>query len=252
MTGFLVLLRKELLEQWRTHRLPVIGLVFLVVGISSPLLAFYTPQLLEEFAAEVEVVFPEPSARDALDQLLGNLGLVALISAILLAMGSVAREKESGTAALVLSKPVGRPAFLLAKLIALGATMTTGVALAGAATYLYTAILFETLPMAGYVVFCGLVLLTYLVTMTVTFLGSVVLRSAMGAAGIGVGGFVVLLTLSAIPVVGEYSPMALPGPAMALALGEAAGGVAKPLISSIVLISLAWMAAWVSFRKQPL
>ncbi len=133
MKGFLVLLRKELKEQWRTFRMPVVGAIFLAVGIASPLLAKYTPEMIEQFAGDIEVVLPTPVAKDAIDQLVGNLGLVAIFAAILLAMGSVAGEKERGTAALVLTKPVTRPAFLMAKFAALLATLSVGMILAGLA-----------------------------------------------------------------------------------------------------------------------
>ena len=55
--------------------------------------------------------------RDAADQFLKNLGQAGILTAILLAMGSVANEKERGTAALILSKPASRGAFLGAKLV---------------------------------------------------------------------------------------------------------------------------------------
>ena len=52
MTGFSVLLRKELLEQWRTLRLPVVAAVFLLNGIISPLLARFTPELVEALGGD--------------------------------------------------------------------------------------------------------------------------------------------------------------------------------------------------------
>ena len=52
MAGFGPLLRKELLEQWRTLRLPVIATIFLLVGLSSPLLARFTPEILKSVAGD--------------------------------------------------------------------------------------------------------------------------------------------------------------------------------------------------------
>jgi ABC-2 type transport system permease protein len=114
VTGFAILLRKELLEQWRTRRLPVVAVVFLTFGIASPLLARYLPEIVKSLGgAGFEIKIPEPTARDAIDQFLKNLGQAGVLTAILLAMGSVANEKERGTAALVLSKPASRAAFLV-------------------------------------------------------------------------------------------------------------------------------------------
>ena len=99
MTGFRVLLRKELLEQWRTLRLPVVAAVFLLVGLSSPLLARFTPELLDALGgSQLQIVLPTPTAADAVDQLIKNVSQFGILVAVLLAMGSVATEKERGTA----------------------------------------------------------------------------------------------------------------------------------------------------------
>ena len=52
-------------------------------------------------------------------------------------MGSVASEKERGTAALLLTKPVGRGAFLVAKIVAISATLGISTAIAGAGAWFY-------------------------------------------------------------------------------------------------------------------
>ena len=107
-------------------------------------------------------------------------------------MGSVANEKERGTAALILSKPASRGAFLGAKLVGIGLTLAISLGLASVASWFYTAILFEPPSALGWLGMTGLLLLTLLVYMALTFLGSTLTRSALAAAAIGVGGLVVL------------------------------------------------------------
>jgi ABC-2 type transport system permease protein len=46
MRGFAILLRKELLESWRTLRLPVVVGLFLLVGLLSPLTARFLPEII--------------------------------------------------------------------------------------------------------------------------------------------------------------------------------------------------------------
>ena len=114
VTGFGVLLRKELLEQWRTLRLPVIAAVFVLIGLGSPLLARFTPELVEALGgAQFQIVLPPPTTADAVDQLIKNVSQFGILVAVLLAMGSVATEKERGTAGLILTKPASRGAFLV-------------------------------------------------------------------------------------------------------------------------------------------
>ena len=106
MTGFGVLMRKELLEQWRTWRMLVVGIVFAIFGIGSPILARYTPELVKALASDqLAGAIPTPTITDAIVQFQKNLGQTGILAAILLAMGSVAVEKERGTAALLLTKP---------------------------------------------------------------------------------------------------------------------------------------------------
>src|SRR5689334_24992025 len=120
MAGIGALLRKELLESWRTLRLPIVAVVFLLVGLSSPLLARFTPEILKAVAGDqIPITLPTPTAADAFDQLAKNLNQFGALIAILLAMGAVAAEKERGTAALLLAKPAGRAGFLVAKLVAI-------------------------------------------------------------------------------------------------------------------------------------
>ena len=46
MSAGRVLLRKELLESWRTLRLPIVAGLFLLVGLTSPLLAKFLPEII--------------------------------------------------------------------------------------------------------------------------------------------------------------------------------------------------------------
>jgi ABC-2 type transport system permease protein len=253
MTGLGPLLRKELLEQWRTRRLLVVAVVFTTFGIGSAFLARYTPELVESLAGDqFQIVVPTPTVRDAVDQFLKNLAQAGILTAILLAMGSVANEKERGTAALILSKPASRAAYLAAKLIAIGATLAASLALASAGAYIYTALLFEAPPVGGWFAMTALLLLSLLVYTALTFLGSTLSRSAIAAAGLGIGGMIVLAIVSALPNVGPYTPGGLTTPAQGLALGADAGPVIGPvLVNAGLLVALA-VAAWLAFRRQEL
>jgi ABC-2 type transport system permease protein len=90
MRGFAVLLKKEITEQWRTGRLPVVAVIFLLFGLASPVLAKYTPDIVKLAASSIDIKVPTPTIKDAVDQLIKNLNQVGVLTAILLAMGSVA------------------------------------------------------------------------------------------------------------------------------------------------------------------
>jgi ABC-2 type transport system permease protein len=254
MTGGLVLFRKELLESWRTLRLPIVTALFLLVGLSSPLLAKFLPEIIKAATGDQlpSIPIPTPVAADAATQLWKNLAQFGAIAAIVLAMGSVATEKERGTAAFVLSKTVSRGAFLAAKIGSIGAVLAIGVVLATAVAWFYTAVLFEPLPVAGWAAFAVLAWIGLAVWGAITFAGSVVTGSTAAAAGIGFVGLLVLSIGSAIPTVARYLPGGLAEPAIALAAGTAADttNIATATAGSIVVILVALVVAAWSFRSQ--
>jgi ABC-2 type transport system permease protein len=253
MTGFGVLLRKELLEQWRTLRLPVIAAVFVLIGLGSPLLARFTPELVEALGgAQFQIVLPPPTTADAVDQLIKNVSQFGILIAVLLAMGSVATEKERGTAGLILTKPAGRGAFLVAKLVAIGGTLALATFLAAAAAWFYTLVLFEALPVVGFAASAAVQWLALMVFASITFLGSTLTRSALAAAGIGIAAFIVIGVLSVFPSVAPYLPVGLGAPARALALGMPVGEIAGPIVANVALIAAAVGLSWLSFRRQEL
>lgn len=253
MIGLGQMLRKELLEQWRTRRMLVVAIVFAALGIGSPLLARYTPELVKALAGDqFQIVVPPPTAADAVSQFLKNLGQAGVLTAILLAMGSVAVEKERGTAALLLTKPLSRGAFLLAKLLAVAVTLLVGLVAAGIGGYYYTAILFESLPPLGWAAMTGLLLLSLVAYAALTFFGSVLARSSLAAAGIGIGALVVLAILSALPSIGPYTPGGLTTPGAALALGKEAGAVIGPVLANLAGVAAVFGLAWLAFRRQEL
>jgi ABC-2 type transport system permease protein len=254
VTGFGPLLRKELLEQWRTKRLLVVAVVFVALGIGSAFLARYTAEFVQALGGvPFDIEFPEPTTADAVTQFLKNLGQAGILTAILLAMGSVAAEKERGTAALLLSKPASRGAFLAAKLVAIGATLAVSLALASAAGYFYTVLLFEPPDALGWVAMTGLLLLALLAYAALTFLGSTLTRSSIAAAGIGIAGLIGVGVLSALPNISPYTPAGISGePAMALALGNDPGPLLGPLLANVGFVLAVAALAWLVFRRQEL
>ena len=251
MTGFGLLLRKEIREQARTMRLPVVVAVFAVFGILSPVFARYVREIVEAIGGgQFEGMIPEPVVGDAVVQFTKNMGQFGVLIAILVTMGSVATEKERGTAAFLLTKPITRGAFVGAKVLAIGALLALATAVAGVLCWIYTVILFEPLPAVHFAAAVGLVWLSLAVVAALTFLASVATRSALVAGGIAFGAFLVAGILSALPSVGAYMPTSLWGAADLLALGTVPDPLAGPIVVNILFAAAAIGLAWWSFRRQ--
>jgi ABC-2 type transport system permease protein len=246
-------LRKELMEQWRTSRLIVLAVVLLVFGLTSPLLAKYTPEMLklipgaDQFAALV----PKPTILDAVAQYVKNIGQFGVIMAILVSMGSLAVEKERGTAALMLVKPLPRGSFLAAKFLALAISFIVALGLAMLAGYYYTLVLFGPLDWGAWLALNGLLGLEMLVYVALTMLFSTLLRSQAAAAGLGLGSLAVLLLLGSLPVVGNAMPDKLVTWGASLFTGPAMPAWGAMWVSAGIILA-ALLAAWLAFRRQEL
>jgi ABC-2 type transport system permease protein len=260
MRGLGILLRKEWLESWRTYRLPVIAGLFVLVGLTSPLLARYLPEIIEVAAGDTlgaAIPIPTPTAVDAVVQVQKNLAQFGALAAILLAMGSVASELERGTAAFVLARPVRRGTFLVAKAISIGLILALCVGLAVAIGWIYTAILFEPQPVDGWIAMALLGWLALCAWGALTFLASAVTGSALAAAGLGFVAFLVLSLVAVVPAIARWTPAGLTVPATELATG--ASTVADlgvelwlPVVATTLLIALAVGGAHVAFGRREL
>lgn len=257
MSGFGILLQKELAEAWRTRRLPVVAILFVAVGIISPLTARYLNEILAvALGDQLPLALPEPTVATALEQLQKNLGQMGALAAIALAMGSVSGELDRGTAALVLAQPVGRPAFLVAKLFAIAVVLGVATLLASAVAWLYTAILFEPVPVGGWLAMTALSWLALVTWAALTFLASATTGSTTAAAGLGFVGLVGLGLVAMVPAADRLLPTGLTAPAIALAAGGGAsldgGRLATAVAGSVVLIAISLAGALTAFRRREL
>ncbi|MGC8873280.1 MAG: ABC transporter permease [Chloroflexia bacterium] len=248
-----VALRKELLEIVRSHRLTILGTVLLLFGLLSPLLARFTPNIVRMLPGgeSLAALVPEPSVGDAVGQYVKNTTQFGVILALLLAMGMVAQEKERGTAALLLVKPLSRTGFLVAKFTALAVTFALSLSAAGAGAYLYTAFLFAPLSAGPWIALNALLFLFLLVYVAVTLLCSTLARSTLIAGGLAFGAVVLLGGLAAIPRLGDYLPSRLTSCGATLALGGDCSWRPAAAVS-LGLIALALAAACLAFERQEL
>ena len=98
MNHFFVFLKKELLEYARTYKLLILLTVFIIFGITNPLIAKLTPDLLANFMPEgMTVTIPEPTALDSWAQFFKNTQQMGLIVLLLVFSGVLANEISKGT-----------------------------------------------------------------------------------------------------------------------------------------------------------
>lgn len=246
MGGFFVVFRKELLQQIKTHRFLIVVAVFLIFGLGTPLLLHYLPALVPSGEG---FDLPEFTATDSVKEYVGTFGQLGLLAAILVAMGAVARERESGTAAMVLTKPVGSAAFIVAKLAAMGLTFLAGIIVGGVGCYFYTAVIFGD-PGAAEFVAANLIAGCYLmVCLSVTLMFSSFFRSQMAAGALSLVCLIALTLTASLSIMKDYSPGAL----LSWAIQVAGGGTSHvwgALAVSMIVVILTVVAGWQVFRNK--
>lgn len=143
MTRFIAFLKKEHLAHWRSGRLLMLTLLFILFGVMNPAFAMLTPHLLEMMeesitTSGITIGTVTVNAMDSWVQFFKNIPL-ALCAFVLLESNLFTQEYQSGTLILTLSKGLSRPQVLLSKGLLLALLWSTGYWLCTAITYGYNA-----------------------------------------------------------------------------------------------------------------
>lgn len=254
MTAFAAFLAKELREARATWRLWVVPGVLVVIGLTSPVLAAVTPALIDATAGRspgVVIEVPDPVARDAYVQFLGNLMQLALLAIIATGGAAVAAERRAGTAVLMLTKPLTRTGFIVAKVVS-GIALLTAATVAGAALcVVVTLMLFDASHIAAFAASVGLWLaLAAMFTAIMVLLSAATLRQGP-ATGAGIAVYVVLLALTGFPLVRDHSPAGIIASSDALLSGREVA-LLWPLATTLAVTALCVVGAAVVFRRKEL
>jgi ABC-2 type transport system permease protein len=224
--GVRAFLDKEWRESWRSGRLFLLSALFLVLGISTPLMMKFLPQLIPaEWQSVFSALLPTGPAA-AVDALFKNLAQVGLLALVLVVMGTVAEERARGQLELVLSKPVSVAGIVWAKFAVHAFAFLLAVLCAFLPFFAYLRILsppgVSFLPLlvgAGFLTVYGLLVIAF------TLFASALFASQVGAALLS-GGF--FLALSFLPNLGgdfaRLSPAGLLAAARGAALGAGRSG----------------------------
>jgi ABC-2 type transport system permease protein len=255
MKGYRAILEKEMVELWRSYRLAVTCGLFTALGVGLPVLVRYLRGITRLFGqVDPELAIGKTGVPDVVEALVKALWLLGPIAAILLTMGSVTGERRARTAAFVLAKPVSRAAFVWAKFVAIALVLALATALAVLATWVYTGILFSGQPPFAWVQLWLLAWLAALVFEAITLAASASLRSASGAAAVGLTAFGGITLASTVVTLNHWLPTGLGAAGQALVLGELGGDVDpfQTVLASVAILAAALAVAWVRFARTDL
>lgn len=249
MRIFWIQLHKELREQWVTKRLMIVLVVMIGFGLLSPITAKLMPDLIASLGEQenITIVIGEVTANDAIDQFIQNVTQMVMLLVILMSFSTVVHERENNTMALILTHPIPREVFVLAKFAALAILFALGVAVSAATAFFYTAVLFDAPDIGGFLALVGLLYVYLMVFMALSVLASTVGRSTAGAVALAFGLVVVVLVAG---IFTTLAPGELPGWGRGIATGIGSPDRFGALIAALVIIAASMAASVLALRRQ--
>lgn len=253
MNGFVVFAAKEVREILRTWRIWVLPGILLFFALTGPVLARYTPEIVGALAGSQlgGLKLPTPTYLDSYTQWVKNLSQIALFALIIIYGSIISAETRNGTAVLVLTKPVSRAAFVIAKASVHSVFLAVLVVMGTLLTWGLTAAVFGKAPGSALWSSAMVWLVFGVLFLSLMTLLSVLIGSAAGAAGAGLGIYALVSIASIWKPLGSYSPAALATQPASLAAGKDAA-VLWPVLTSLLLAVVLVAFAAQAFRRKDL
>ena len=153
LSGFMNMLKIENSRWWNRRNILTQSIVWLASVNFLVAMPLIVAPMLEGM--------PAITLEEGGEIFMGIFSNVLAIGSVILLQGSLVGEKQSGTAAWILSNPISRPSYVLSKLVAnTGGIMFVGVLLQGAVGYIILSYAVgAALPIASYVTAMGLLAL---------------------------------------------------------------------------------------------
>lgn len=252
MMTLFTLIRKELLEQWRTKKILILSIVFLFVAIASPILAKITPELLKTLSVPgMTITLPKATYLDSLDQFIKNVSQIALLVLVFVVAGAISDEKNRKTLEILLTKPVSRTLFVLSKFKAYFISISAIFVASSLLFYLYTVSTFASFSLWNFTLMTGNVLLYILMIVAVTILASTIVSNSIAAGGIGFISYILFGTIfSLFEPLQKYSPNKIFSVYKDIIVKGWNGDLVLPIVVIVSVIIMSVLISVFVFSKQ--
>ena len=256
MKSLLAFIKKETMEQLRSGRLIILGILFILLGIMNPAVAKLTPWLLEVLADSLAesgmiVTSVTVTTMDSWMQFFKNIPM-GLIAFILLQSSIFTKEYQSGTLVLALTKGIQRYKVVISKTVVLAVLWTFGYWVCFGITYGYNAYFWDNSVVQNllFSVVCWWLFGVWVIALLILF--STIAKSNTDVL-VGTGSVVLVsYLLGLLPKLREYLPTLLTdGNSLIYGVEEAAIYVV-PLIIALATSLICFVMSIPIFNKKQL
>lgn len=256
MRSLLACVKKEMMEQLRSGRLIILGILFVLLGIMNPAIAKLTPWLLEWMADSLAesgmvVTAVAVSAKESWTQFFKNIPM-GLIAFVLLESSIFTKEYESGTLVLAFTKGLERYKVVVSKAIMISILWTIAYWICFSITYGYNAYFWDNSVAQNLMlsVVCWWLFGLWVITLVVLF--STFSKSNTGVL-CGTGGVVLAsYLLGLFPKIKEYLPTVLMEGYSLIYGMEKAENYTMAIIITFVLSIVCFLVSIPVFNKKQL
>lgn len=252
MNSLIVFFKKEWLELTRTKKLYIFLGIFALLGMISPVIARYMQEIIvASMGDKVPLVVPPTTWIDSYVQLYSNLAQMGGLSIIFIFMGCVVSEKQSGSAALTLTKNLSHARFIMAKFIAAATLLMISTLSSVILCYAYTNYLFGEAGELQSVFMGALAYFVFVLALLgATVLSSSIAKSTAVSAILAFCAFILLSVSNYTPKIGEYLPGTLLSKTMELTIGNFSNSIVWSIVTSLCITVLCLFTSIRILKRQ--
>ena len=255
MKQFNILMQKEWRENTRNYKIYWIPAIFVLLGITEPVVNYFLPQILEASGGLPEgAVFemPTPTPEQILTAVLEQFQTIGMAVLILAYMGTVAGERKSGTATLLYVRPLSFSVYFLSKWVLASIISLASVWLGFLAGYYYTLLFFDQVEWIMFLQMVGTYSIWVLLIVSIIVAASAAMPNSGLAAAVAFAVYLVLQLADGLfgtnwsisPVkLPQYAAGWLTGSPDSFSLGGAIG------VAVLIVLALFVFGSW-SCRKN--
>ncbi|KOP31423.1 membrane protein [Exiguobacterium sp. BMC-KP] len=220
MNNYYILFRTELIEAIKDFKIIWLSIVFIILGMTQPLLNKYMDVILKNVGGADGITLdpnrPIPSSSEIfISTISGQFNQIGLIILIISFMGMIATDRNNGMQDFILTRPVTVPSYILSKMTSHWLISMFCIMVGALTSYYYTIYFFGALSFLGFLGFLLYYSIWILFVISLTILLSSFIKNPIIVAV-----FTIILSIVCVLLKGLNHSIFLLSPGSVLNLAE--------------------------------